>query len=191
MIATLPTGLRGRLLALGLTVLVLALVWAVVVDPLLGWKTALTDAVENRGAVARRMALAAETLPALRQQAQGEGQDRAPAAALLEGNTDALAGAALQVRVRELANQAGVSLASAEALPAEAIGVFRRIGMRVTAAGAWPVLVRLLQALEQASPRMLVDDMQLQAALSLGTETTRPVNATFTVFAFRAAVAAP
>lgn len=191
MIANLPTGVRGRLLALGLTVLALALVWAVVVDPLLGWKTALTDAVDNRGAVARRMALTAETLPALRQQARGEGQDRAPAAALLEGTTDALAGAALQVRVRELANQAGVSLTSAEALPAEAIGVFRRIGMRVTATSAWPVLVRLLQALEQASPRMLVDDMQLQAALSLGTETTRPVSATFTVFAFRAAVAAP
>lgn len=189
MIATLPTGSRGRLLALGLTLFVVALAWAVVVDPLLGWQTALTEAVDNRGAIARRMALAAETLPALRLQAQGE--SRAPAAALLEGNTDALAGAALQVRVRELANQAGVSLASAETLPAEATGTFRRIGMRVTAAGAWPVLVRLLQALEQANPRMLVDDMQLQSALSLATETTRPLNATFTVFSFRTGVAAP
>lgn len=187
MSASLPTGPRGRLLAVGVTLLALALVWAAVVDPLLGWHASLREAVANRGAVAARMVAVADRLPELRRQAQAETGGAPAAAALLEGSTDALAGAALQVRVRELASQSGASLASVESLPAEAAGAYRRIGVRITATDTWPVLVRLLQALDEASPRMLVDDLNLQAALSLaGATTTRPLSTTLTVFAFRA-----
>ena len=182
----LPTGPRGSLLAAGVTLLALALVWAAALDPLLGWRSALSEATANRGAVAARMAGVVETLPELRRQAQAETGGVPAAAALLEGSTDALAGAALQVRVRELATRLGVSLASVETLPAEGAGAFRRIGVRIAATEAWPILVGLLQAIEEASPRMLVDELQLQAALSItGATATRPLSATLTVFAFR------
>lgn len=195
MISALPTGARGRWLALGITMLAAALIWSAVIGPLVAWQASLITAGENRGAIARRMAALVETLPELRRQAgapesQGRGGGlggQPDLAALLDGRTDALAGAALQVRLRELASQTGVSLASAETLPAEAVGGFRRISVRIAATGAWPVLVRLLEALDQASPRMLVDDVQLQSALSLGTETTRPLTVTLTVLAFRPA----
>ncbi len=191
MVVALPTGPRGRLLALGIALLLAAAVWAVLVDPLLGWHARLVGAVENRGAVARRMAAVAETLPELRRQAAA-GAEQPVAAALLEGATDALAGAALQVRVRELAAQAEASLTSSETLPAEAAGGFRRIGVRVSVTGTWPVLVRLLREVGQASPGMLVDDVQMQAAPSLVSGAARPLAVTLTVLAFRAAdLAAP
>lgn len=161
-------------------------VWAAVVEPLLDWHARLASAALNRGAVAERMAAVADTLPELRHQAAA-GAGQPITTTLLEGATDALAGAALQVRVRELATQAGASLTSSETLPAEAAGAFRRIGVRVAVTGAWPVLVRLLRDLEQASPGMLVDDLQVQAAASLATVAARPLIATLTVLAFRAA----
>lgn len=186
MMATLPEGPRGRLLALGLTLLLIVAAWLVVAEPLLAWHGQLTQDVANRGTVRQRMAAIAESLPELRRQMATGGA--APAAtALLEGTTDALAGAALQARVRELATLSEVSLTSVETLAAEASGSYRRIGVRISTTCSWPLLIRLLQELEQAGPAMLVDDVQLQAALSLAGAVTRPLTVTLTVLAFRAA----
>ena len=187
----LPTGRRGQMLALGLTALLLAAFWIAVAQPLLGWHAALGEAVRNRGAVARRMAVVAQELPELRRQAAAMAPTGTNSEALLDGATDALASAGLQVRVRDLASQAGISLASTETLPAEAAGGFRRIGVRIAATEPWPKVMALLQALDQANPRMLVDDLQLQSAPSLVGTTTYPLNLTLTVFAFRAATTPP
>ncbi len=59
------------------------------------------------------------TLPELQRQSSGE---HAPAAALLEGASDAVAGAALQSTVQRMATTAGAELNSMEMLPAEQRG---------------------------------------------------------------------
>jgi general secretion pathway protein M len=122
----LPSGRRGQLLALGLTIAVLGGLWAGVAAP------------------------------------------------------------ALQGRLQEMAARAGAPLSSAEALPGEAAGSWRRIGVRVTVNAPWPAIVRLLQGIGTASPRMLVDDLQLRAPPLLLRTGPRPVDASFTVLAFRA-----
>ncbi len=182
--AALPAGRRGQALALGVTALMAMVLWLGVIQPLLAWHDDLAQATLNRGAVLQRMTALVETLPALRRQAEEAGEAPA-AAALLSGATDALAGAALQTRVRELATQSDVSLTSTETLPAEAAGGFRRIAVRISTAAPWPVLVRLLDGLAQASPRMLVDDVQLRAGVVVGGGPNVPLNVTLTVFAFR------
>lgn len=189
MSGTLPSGVRGRLLALGVGLLLLALGWVAVAEPLIGWHASLAQAVENRGAVARRMQVVAASLPAQRRQAETAAADTQVTSSLLEGDTDALAGAALQARLRELASGAQVSLTSAESLPAEAVGGLRRIGVRVSATAEWPVLIGLLQALDRATPRMLVDDLQLQKTVVVSGSVARPLGVTLTVLAFRAAEA--
>ncbi|WP_431267065.1 type II secretion system protein GspM [Dankookia sp. P2] len=183
----LPTGRRGQLLAVGLTLAVLGGAWAGIAAPLLDWYTLRAEQVQARRAVARRMAELAETLPALRDQARRVAAPGRPAeGAVLDGSSDALAAAALQGRLQEMAAQAGAPLSSAEALPGEAAGAWRRIGVRVAVNAPWPAVVRLLQAIGTATPRMLVDDLQLRAPPLLLRTGARPVDASFTVLGFRA-----
>jgi general secretion pathway protein M len=182
----LPTGRRGQLLALGLAVAVLGAGWAGVVAPLLDWHAERAEQVQARRAVARRMAEIAETLPALRDQArQVAAPDRTAAIPARGGASDAIAAATLQGRLQDMALRAGAPLRSAEALPGQAAGAWRRIGLRVSVQAPWPGIVRLLQAVGGATPRMLVDDLQLRAGPpSRGGP--RPMEVSFTVFAFRA-----
>lgn len=181
-----PTGPRGRALAMGITLVTVALAWALIAQPLIAWHAELVQAVENRSAVARRMEAVAGSLPDLRRRSE-EVASRGPTTALLEGGTDALAGAALQARLRDIATRLQLQFDSAEILSAEEAGGLRRIGVRISTITPWPVLARLLRELDAASPRLLVDDVQLQASVSLAGGVTRPLTASFTVFGFRAA----
>ena len=183
---TWPTGPRGRALALGITLMMVAFAWVLVAQPLIAGHADLRQAVENRGAVARRMETVAGSLPELRRRSE-DAASRGPTAALLEGGTDALAGAALQARLRDIAARVQLQFDSAEILAAEEAGGLRRIGVRISTIVPWPVLVGLLRELDAASPRLLVDDVQLQASVSLAAGVSRPLTVSFTVFAFRAA----
>src|SRR3954467_11342197 len=112
----LPTGRRGQLLALGLTLAVLGGAWAGIAAPLLDRYALRAEEVQARRAVARRMAEIAEGLPALRDQARQAGEPaRATTGAVLEGASDPIAAAELQGRLQQMAARAGAPLSSAEA----------------------------------------------------------------------------
>ena len=183
----LPTGRRGQALAVGLSVAVLGGLWFGAAAPLLEQHALRSEQVQARRAVARRMAEIAETLPELRDQARRvAAPDRAVGGSVLDGASDPLAAAELQGRLQDMAGRAGAPLTSAEALPGEAAGAWRRIGVRVAVSAPWPAVVRLLQAVGTAEPRMLVDDLQLRAPPLLLRTGPRPMDASFTVIAFRA-----
>jgi hypothetical protein len=180
----LPDGIRGRVLALALTVVALTVVWAGCLQPLIDWHASRAETLEQRRLLLQRMNALAATLPELQRQSSSE---LAPATALLEGQSDAIAGAALQSQVQQLAARAGAELNTMEILPSEQRRAYRRIGLRVTTTAQWPVLIELLRAIEQGSPRMLVDDLQLRAPPIEMRSNTQPINAAFTAFAFRSA----
>lgn len=182
MIAALPEGGRGRLLALAMTATALAVVWVGCLQPWINWHASRAEALEQRRLLLQRMTALAARLPELQRQSSGE---RAPVAALLEGQSDAIAGAALQSQVQRMAAGAGAELNSMEMLPAEQRSAYRRIGLRVTTAAPWTILIELLRAIEQGSPRMLVDDLQLRAPPIEMRASSPPIRAAFTVFAFR------
>ena len=182
MIGALPEGMRGRLFALALTVTALAVVWAGCLQPLSDWHASRAEALEQRRLLLQRMTALAGTLPELQQESLGE---NAPTAALLEGQSDAIAGAALQSEVQRMARSAGAELNSMEMLPSEQRSAYRRIALRITTSAQWPVLVELLRAIEQGSPRMLVDDLQLRAPPIEMRTNNQAISAAFTVFAFR------
>lgn len=186
----LPTGPRGQILAVALTVVVLALAWLGGVAPALDWYAARAEYLDGQQALAARMAGIAASAPALQRQLARVG-DAPPPRTVLDGATDAIAGAALQQAVQDMAAKAGVTVTSAEVLPAETVGSYRRIGLHVTASGGWPVIVALLEAVAQATPRMLVDDLTLRQGLALGPSESHPLQAAFTVIAFHATAAAP
>lgn len=184
-LAGLPTGRRGQALALGVTLILLAALWAGVVAPLLALHADRVETLAQRRALAGRMANLAETLPLLRRQASAvEASGPAPQA-LLEGATDAIAGATLQETVQRMAQAAGANLTSVEALPGQAAGALRRVGLRVSLAASWPVLIELLGAIDRAAPRMLVDDLSLQASLLTLRPGQSKLDIRFSVYAFR------
>ncbi len=183
---SLPTGRRGQALAVGLTLLVVAVLWLGAIAPALDWFGARADTLARQQTLAARMASVAATIPAL-QQLVARMDSAAPAPrTVLDGATDAIAGAALQQAVQDMAAKTGATVTSAEVLPADTVGAYRRISLRVSATGSWPVVVGLFAALADAVPRMLVDDVSLRRSLALGATDQHPMDATFTVIAFHA-----
>jgi Tfp pilus assembly protein PilO len=180
---SLPDGWRGQLLAMAVNLVVLAVVWTVIVAPLLDWYADRAQTLDERHAVARRIAEEAATLPALQAQAPREDAAGPAPNAMLEGDSDAIAGAALQLLVRQMAAGSGVSLNSVEVLPAEALDGYRRIGLRVALAGRWAELAHMMASIEQAAPRMLLDDVRIHGAPLRNA--ALPMDASFTVLAFR------
>jgi len=63
MTSSLPTGRRGRLLALGLTATLLLSVWFGAVEPIVAWYGDRADTIAQRTALARRMTALADSLP--------------------------------------------------------------------------------------------------------------------------------
>ncbi len=182
----LPTGRPGRLLALGIALLLLLALWEAIGAPLLGLYRDRARALGERRAIAVHMAGLAAQLPALRR-AAAAGSVRSGPVALIAGSSDAIAGAALQERVQRMATGLGATLSSSESLPpapASAQAGYRRVGVRITVTAPYDVMVRLLAAIEQASPSMLIDDLQLHGSRIQLLENA-PIEGSLTVLAFR------
>jgi general secretion pathway protein M len=186
-VANLPTGRNGQLLAAALALVALLVVWLGVIAPVLDWYGARANRIaELRSRAARETALIA-TLPALREAASQAA--KTPARAVLNGATDSIAGAELQEQVQSMATSANAQLTSIETLPAEQVGNYRRIGVRVELNALLPVVVELLKSIEEAEPSMMVDDMHLTATPVGPVAVTLPLDAAFTVYAFRVGTA--
>ena len=91
--------------------------------------------------------------------------------------------------VLDLAVQAGATPSSTETLAAESVGAYRRVGVRIALTAPWPVLVRLLQAAAEATPGLLVDDLQIRGSRLLVRPADVPLDALMTVSAFRSGAA--
>lgn len=183
--ATLPTGRAGTALALGLLGGMLLLLGLGVVAPAITWHAERAEHLAERQGLAARMEAVAATLPALRLAAATPAIGHA-APSLLEGTTDAITGAALQGLVREMAGSVEAAVLSVETLAAAPVGAHRRIGLRLSLAAPWPVLVRLLQAVNQARPRMVVDDLELHNSQIRSDTEHLLLNAAFNLYAFSA-----
>jgi general secretion pathway protein M len=183
------TGRRGQALALAITMLLAGIVWVGAVAPLMSWYQDRAATLAERSTLADHMAALAATLPRLQHEAAAEGADPAAAGLTLAGSSDAVAGATLQERVQSMARASGASLSSVETLPAEQMGAWRRIGLHVALTVPWQPLIRLMQAVDTATPRMLVDDLRVHS-LVLGDHPSRqPLQTSFTIYAFRPATA--
>jgi hypothetical protein len=190
-------GPRGRALAIGVTFGAMLLGWFGIAEPLLDWYGNRVALLQQRTMLAARMEAVAETVPTLKQQVSALGEGAfAPiprASAVLTGANDAVAGAALQTRLGELASGAGATLASVETLPTTDAAGFKRISLRLTLNAPWASLVQFLAAIEHASPKMTIDDIQLRVTTFYGQAPGRgpqPIQASLTVAAFRSADAA-
>ncbi len=183
----LPTGRNGRWLALALAALSVVVVWLAFVSPLLDWYGARSQQLTTLRARAAHEEAQIAALPLLRREA--EAASKTPTHSVLAGKTDAIAGAALQEQVQSMAGAVSAQLTSAETLPAEQVGAYRRIGVRVELSAQLPVIVQLLKSIEEAEPTMLVDDLRLTSTPVAAMSNVIPIDAAFTVYAFRVGTA--
>jgi hypothetical protein len=187
---SLPEGARGRVLAVGILLLGLVLLWFGMAAPLLAWHATRQDTLERQALVHDRMRALAEAVPALRKQAAEITDDQGSDGAL-DGTSDAVAAAGLQQALDDLAKEAGLRIGSAETLPAEPAGAWQAITMRVTLTAPWAPLVQLLRAIAAAPTAMVVDHLQLRPPARNSHDPDWPIEAGFSVTAWRARVAAP
>lgn len=185
MVVALPIGRRGRLLAVGLAVLLITVLWAGIMAPLLAFYEDRSERLREREAVAEHMESLAKMLPALRESAQSAAKQGPSPLFTLEGGSDAVAAADLQNMVQDMALSAGATLASVEIVPADTVGQYRRIGLKLSFSAPWPVLLALLQSVDRASLPILVDDLSIHAQPAVPGSGQQILDAGFTIYAFR------
>jgi hypothetical protein len=179
----LPTGRKGQILALGLTTLVLAVLWLGVVMPVIDWHNERADALVRKAALVQRMDALVATRAAVKEQAKAVG---AGETALIEGDSESVAGATLQELLQAMFMRAGVQLNSVETLSGDETGAYRRIRLRVSFNVSWPVLMSLLKEFEAARPALLIDELSVQPALHRISTAPGTFDVTCAIFGFRA-----
>jgi len=187
-----PTGGSGRALAALLLLVAAASLYLVVAAPLVAWYAERQAVLDDRAALLPRVRAAAAALPGLRDEVSELRAAAGTRRTALDGASDAIASANLQSRVEELAATAGATIGSSESLPAEARGAYRRIGIRFVLSGRYENLVNLLARLDDATPPLVLDNLQIHAALRRpGTAQLTALDAALDVYGFRSDTTAP
>ena len=187
------TGRTGQVLALTVTLLAVLAVWLCAIAPLLDWYTGRAETLRHDRILALRMEALVRTLPSLLEAARDKGSPQGGPqggptrpAALLSGQTDALAAAELQQRLDSLAAKAGLRIGSEEIMPPQPAGPFRAISVRITVSTPWRPLVALMQALAESETPMIADDLQLRAAAGNSRDPDPTIDGSLIVTAYRA-----
>lgn len=158
---TLPTGVRGRWVALGLLAIVLALVYQLTLASLWQRYRALAPAIaEQRAQVERYQQLAARA-PLLRERLDALRNDPRFNDYLIPGGSGALAAAALQQRLQELAQaQDGRVLSTRVGKPLQD-GGFEQVTVNARLQIDLAGLQALLHSLETSSPYLFVRNLNV------------------------------
>ncbi len=160
-----PTGRRGRLLALGLAFVTLGGLYFLAVAPLLGLYADRQEQLENGRMLLPRLQAADAALPELRARVAELRAAARTRKVTLDGASDAIASANLQSRIEGFAAAVGATIGSTESLPPETRDGYRRIGLRFALNGPYETVVKLLAKLAEATPPLIVDNLQIHGVL--------------------------
>jgi hypothetical protein len=154
--------------------------------PVIDWHGERADALVQKAALVQRMEALVATRAAVQEQAKAVAASGAGETALLEGDSESVASAALQELLQAMFMQAGVQLNSVETLPGDETGAYRRIRLRVSFNASWPVLMALLKEFEIARPALLMDELSVQPALHRISTAPGTFDVSCAIFGFRA-----
>lgn len=185
-VTRLPTGASGRALALSILCALIVLVYVVLAVPLTDLYRSGEAALADRQLLVPKLEHLAAEVPSLRArlaalQTAGAGNE-----VTLDGASDALASANLQSRVEQLAVANGVSISSTEAIAAEDRGPYRRIGLRIAVSGNFEAIVKLLSAIREAAPPLVLANLQIHGLFrAVAVRTSYPLETRFEVYGLR------
>jgi general secretion pathway protein M len=185
-----PTGRRGRLLAVGLVLITLGGLYFMAVAPLLDLYADRQQRLEDGRMLLPRLQATAAALPGLRARVAELRAAARTRKVTLDGASDAIAAANLQSRIDALATSVGATIGSTESLPAVSNDGYRRIGLRFALSGSYATLMKLLARLATAAPPLIVDNLQIHGllrrpGLPADAETDPDLDAELDVYGFR------
>jgi general secretion pathway protein M len=158
---TLPTGIRGRLLALSLLLIPLILVAKFVLWPAFqSYASTEDDLVSTREEVVHYQRLLAEQ-PALQAAVARLERTRPLAPYLLAGSNRALAAAGLQKQLQDAATKHGVTILSLRVKNPASVGPLERISVEARLRTGIPELRDLLYWIETARPYLFIEDLTI------------------------------
>ncbi len=174
----LPDGNLGKVMATGICVLSLAAVYTAAIGPLTSLYSREAQDLQARLELRQKLQSAAEELPRLRAAAKQWEVKTRKRELLFAGSSDTVAGAALQSTLKELIEDGGATLSSAELLPPQTTDNFRRVAVRVSFSGDLDLITNVLEGVETASPAIFVDNLDIRTA---GDSSGSNGNETFTI----------
>jgi general secretion pathway protein M len=183
----LPSGVPGRVLAVSVLCAVIGLGYAAIVAPLVDVYRNGKAALANRELLVPKLEHLVAEIPALRARLAALQTAGTLNNVTLDGATDALASANLQSRLEQLAASNGVAIATTEAIAAEDRGPYRRIGLRLAVNGKYEAIVKLLAAIEETAPPLVLDGLQIHGLLrAVEARSGYPLETRFEVYGLRA-----
>jgi general secretion pathway protein M len=153
------------MLAVGLLLMALGSLYLLAVAPLVELYQQREARLEDGRMLLPRLQAVAAGLPALRARVAELHSAARTRKVTLDGASDAIASANLQSRIEGFATSVGAAIGSTESLPVETLDGYRRIGLRFALNGPYDTLVRLLAKLEEATPPLVVDNLQIHGVL--------------------------
>lgn len=164
----LPTGMRGRIVALSLPAILLLVLLLGIIMPLADyWRSIdeqhtqlLNKASASERLVARKDAMARQ----VRSLEAGltEAVDYLPKA------ESAMAAAGVQASLGQLAERSGATVRSTQTLPAKAQEGFTAVGLQLNVTGSMRSIREILYEIEVGHPRLVVDRLTITPARDLG-----------------------
>jgi hypothetical protein len=158
--------LGSRLAAVLLLLGVILLLQQGVVDPILQSLQDSREAIADAAVRLSRIKAIAATKPELENLAAKMVSDMGHSDAFLRADTEALAGAALQERLRQLTGAQGISLGAIQWAGGKTESGLGRISVRVQVTTTIGPLYDLLGSVEASTPLLFIDDIDIQASAS-------------------------
>ena len=152
-------------MAVSLLLLVLGSLYFLAIAPLVDLYQQRAGRIEDARMLLPRLTAVADGLPMLHAELARLQAAARTRKVTLEGSSDAIASATLQSRIEGFATAVGATIGSTESLPVETRDGYRRIGLRFSLNGPYATLVRLLAKLAEATPPLVVDNLQIHGVL--------------------------
>ncbi len=161
-----PPSLSHRLLALALALLMVALLYAVVAQGLIGRYRYYQNSLAQYQEQLARLERIAATQEALRQRIAAVQKDPGLATQYLAQSNPALAAAELQQRLKTAVDTAGGALQSTQALPPVDEGAVIKVTVSALFNGDTSSLQQVLYALESQIPLLFVEHLEVSARIT-------------------------
>jgi len=163
-VTALPEGVRGKVLAIAIVAIVIVAIDFIVVGPLFAFYEDNGQRLQDRLDVVQRYQTAADALPQLKAEARKWDENAQNGNLLLTGASDAIAAANLQSTLKDMIEQGGAKLTTAQTLAAETEDNFRRVGVRVAFSADLALLTSVLLGIETARPVLTVNNLEVHTA---------------------------
>lgn len=179
-----------RLIALFLLVVVLALPYVLVVQPIMAEFESNQQQIERYQELILRYRTIAADRPALEQELELAQRNIFPSQYYFSGDNPALVTASLQNQIKTFVEGSGGRLLSTQILPPEPDNGSTRVSVRVRMTGSVDSLYKTLYAIESNRPALFVESVDLNARQTRGRrrqregETEAELMATFDVYGY-------